>query len=101
VEDSDILFDTNQNNFRAVTAVSCSNCHAQGLIPVVDEVREIALANARTIGLNADEVEQLRNVYPTAAEFARIVEGDTQQFYQSALTRNKATSKSIWSSSQR
>jgi mono/diheme cytochrome c family protein len=85
VEDSDILLDTNQNNFRAVTSVSCSDCHAQGLIPVVDEVREIALANARTSGLNADEVEQLRNVYPPAAEFARIVERDSQQFYQNAL----------------
>lgn len=87
VEDSDILLDTNQNNFRAVTSVSCSNCHAQGLIPVVDEVREIALANARTSGLNNDEVEQLRNVYPAAAEFARIVEDDSSQFYQSALSR--------------
>jgi hypothetical protein len=95
VEDSDILLDTNQNNFRAVTAVSCSNCHAQGLIPVVDEVREIALANARTIGLNADEVEQLRNVYPTAAEFARIVEGDTQQFYQSSLTRARVPTEGV------
>jgi mono/diheme cytochrome c family protein len=87
VEDSDILLDTNQNNFRAVTSVSCSNCHSQGLIPVVDEVREIALANAINSGLNADEVEQLRNVYPSAAEFARIVEGDSQGFYQNALAR--------------
>jgi len=95
VEDSDILLDTNQNNFRAVTSVSCSNCHAQGLIPVVDEVREIALANARTSGLNADEVEQLRNVYPTAAEFARIVESDTQQFYQSSLTRARVPTEGV------
>jgi mono/diheme cytochrome c family protein len=87
VEDSDILLDTAQNNFRAVTSVSCSNCHAQGLIPVVDEVREIAIANALTSGLNQDEVEQLRNVYPEAAEFARIVEGDSETFYQSALRR--------------
>jgi hypothetical protein len=87
VEDSDILLDTSQNNFRAVTSVSCSNCHAQGLIPVVDEVREIALANARTSGLNNDEVEQLRDVYPAATEFARIVENDSSQFYQNALTR--------------
>jgi mono/diheme cytochrome c family protein len=85
VEDSDILLDTKQNNFRAVTSVSCSGCHAQGLIPVVDEVREIALANARTSGLNADEVEQLRDVYPLAAEFARIVERDSTSFYQNAL----------------
>jgi mono/diheme cytochrome c family protein len=87
VEDSDILLDTNQNNFRAVTSVSCSNCHAQGLIPVVDEVREIALANARTSGLIADEVEQLRAVYPPASEFAQIVEDDSTQFYKNALSR--------------
>jgi hypothetical protein len=86
VEDSDILLDTNQNNFRAVTSVSCSNCHSQGLIPVVDEVREIALANRRTSGLNADEVEQLRTVFPEAAEFARIVERDSQ-LYQNALSQ--------------
>lgn len=95
VEDSDILLDTNQNNFRAVTSVSCSNCHAQGLIPVVDEVREIALANAITSGLNADEVEQLRNVYPTSAEFARIVEGDSQSFYQNALTRARVPTEGV------
>jgi len=87
VEDSDILLDTNQNNFRAITSVSCSNCHAQGLIPVVDEVREIALANARTSGLVADEVEQLRAVYPPASEFAQIVEDDSTQFYKRALSQ--------------
>jgi mono/diheme cytochrome c family protein len=87
VEDSDILLDTNQNNFRAVTSVSCSNCHAQGLIPVVDEVREIALANAITSGLNRDEVEQLEAVYPEAPEFARTVESDSSTFYQNALNR--------------
>jgi len=95
VEDSDILLDTNQNNFRAVTSVSCSNCHAQGLIPVIDEVREIAIANARTSGLNADEVEQLRNVYPASAEFARIVEGDSQSFYQNALTRARVPTEGV------
>jgi mono/diheme cytochrome c family protein len=95
VEDSDILLDTNQNNFRAVTSVSCSNCHAQGLIPVVDEVREIALANAITSGLNADEVEQLRNVYPTAAEFARIVEGDSRSFYQNALSSARVPTEGV------
>jgi len=87
VEDSDILLDTSQNNFRAVTSVSCSNCHAQGLIPVVDEVRAIALANARTSGLNRDEVEQLEAVYPSAQEFARTVEQDSTQFYKAALTQ--------------
>jgi mono/diheme cytochrome c family protein len=87
VEDSDILLDTNQNNFRAATSISCSNCHARGLIEVVDEVREIALANVLANGLDPVEVEQLRAVYPEAAEFARISAADTQTFYTSALAR--------------
>jgi len=87
VEDSDILLDTNQNNFRAVTSISCSNCHARGLLPVVDEVREIALANALTSGLNNDEVEQLRAVYPEPEEFLRVVEGDSDSFYRRALSQ--------------
>jgi len=87
VEDSDILLDTNQNNFRAVTSISCSNCHARGLLPVVDEVREIALANALTSGLNNDEVEQLRSVYPEPEEFLRIVEGDSDAFFRRALSQ--------------
>jgi len=91
VEDSDILLDTNQNNFRAVTSISCSNCHAQGLIPVVDEVRDIALANAISSGLNNDEVEQLRNIYPEPAEFARIVEGDSTRFFKGALSEAGVT----------
>lgn len=91
VEDSDILLDTNQNNFRAVTSISCSNCHAQGLIPVIDEVREIALANARTSGLNNDEVEQLRNVYPEPADFARIVLDDSTRFFKGALSEAGVT----------
>jgi hypothetical protein len=87
VEDSDILLDTNQNNFRAITSVSCSNCHATGFIPVVDEVRDIATANARTIGLDRDEIEQLEGIYVSPQEFSRQVTEDSQSFYQSALQR--------------
>jgi mono/diheme cytochrome c family protein len=85
VQDSDILLDTNQNNFKAVTAVSCSNCHATGFIPVVDEVASVALANARDIGLNQDEVQQLKSIYVSPEEFARQVQQDSQGFYQRAL----------------
>jgi hypothetical protein len=85
VEDSDILLDTNLNNFRAVTAVSCSNCHATGLIPVVDEVGAFALSQARELRLNRDEVEQLENIYVSAEEFAEKVREDSTNFYQFAL----------------
>jgi serine/threonine-protein kinase len=85
VEDSDILLDTSQNNFRAITSVSCSNCHSTGFIPVVDEVRAIALANSRDIGLNRDEVEQIEGIYVSPQEFAAQVKDDSENFFQRAL----------------
>jgi serine/threonine-protein kinase len=85
VEDSDILLDTSQNNFRAITSVSCSNCHSTGFIPVVDEVGPIALASARDIGLNRDEVEQIEGIYVSPQEFAAQVKEDSENFFQRAL----------------
>ncbi len=80
VEDSDILFDTSLNDFKAVTAVSCSNCHATGFIEVEDEVGPFARANARAIGLNRDEVEQLDSLYIEPAAFARTVKADSELY---------------------
>jgi len=89
VEDSDILFDTNQNNFRAVTSVSCSGCHSTGFIPVVDEVRKLSLDNRIALQFNNDEVEELEDVYPEPAAFAAIVADDSSSFYQRALDQLK------------
>jgi mono/diheme cytochrome c family protein len=85
VEDSDILLDTNQNNFRAITSVSCANCHATGFIPVVDEVADFTLANARQLRLSRDEVEELEEIYVSPEEFAKTVQADSSAFYQRAL----------------
>jgi serine/threonine-protein kinase len=87
VEDSDILLDTNQNNFRAITSVSCANCHATGFIPVVDEVGPFTLANSRQLRLNRDEIEQLEEIYIAPDDFAKQVKDDSSAFYQSSLTR--------------
>jgi mono/diheme cytochrome c family protein len=84
-EDSDILLDTNQNNFRAITSISCSNCHATGFIPVADEVLAVTLPQAREIGLNNDQVEELKAIYVPSTEFAQQVTDDTTNFYQRAL----------------
>jgi len=92
-EDSDILLDTQQNNFRAITSISCASCHSTGFIPVVDEVGPTTLANARALELNRDEIEQLQEIYPSATEFASIVSADSSQFYQSALDRLKLPTK--------
>jgi len=85
VEDSDILLDTNQNNFRAITSVSCANCHATGFIPVVDEVADFTLANARQLRLSRDEVEELEAIYVSPEEFAKTIQEDSSAFYQRAL----------------
>ena len=71
----------------SVTAVSCSNCHTQGFLPVVDEVADIALANARELGLNQDEVLGLRFEYVPPDVFARVAADDSSAFYLSALQR--------------
>jgi hypothetical protein len=89
VEDSDILLDAKQGNYRAVTAVSCAGCHGTGLIPVVDEVREIVVDTAVTLiqggTLDRDQLEILEEVYLPPAQFARRVLEDSERFYLSAL----------------
>jgi hypothetical protein len=84
LEDSPILFDANQDNFRAATATSCSACHVAGLIPMLDEVRDFALANAVAIGLNNTERDQLEATFPDAKELDRIIATDSAS-YQRAL----------------
>jgi len=68
--------------------VSCSGCHSTGLIPVVDEVKELSLDNRIALGFNNDEVEQLEDVYPDPSEFAAIV-ADDSAFYQRSLDQLK------------
>ncbi len=89
VEDSDILLDTSQGNFRAVTSVSCSNCHASGFIPVKDEVRPQVESNALVLiqdgTLNQEQLEQLKEVYLEPDAFARRIENDSNAFYLAAL----------------
>jgi mono/diheme cytochrome c family protein len=88
VNDSNILLDTSQADFRAVTSVSCSNCHALGFIPVVDEVRDFTLTNSRKIGISRNEIEQIQDIYVAPDVFAAQVADDTKGFYQNALTRS-------------
>jgi mono/diheme cytochrome c family protein len=84
VEESDILFDTLQNDFVARTSVSCSGCHAQGMLPVQDEVRSVVELNR--FNFNADDFEAVQEIYPTVEEFAREVEIDSDNF-KAALGR--------------
>jgi len=84
-QDSNILLDTQQNNFRAITSISCASCHATGFIPVVDEVGPTTHTNARALELSRDEIEELDEIYPSAQSFAATVNSDSSTFYQRAL----------------
>lgn len=81
VEESDILFDTSQNDFVARTSVSCSGCHAQGFLPMIDEVRSVVEANR--FNFNADDFEAVQDVYPRPEEFSAVIDDDSDDFQRS------------------
>jgi hypothetical protein len=84
VGESDILLDTFQDDFVARTSVSCSNCHAQGFNPVVDEVGPFVLENRRRFV--RDDFEAVTEIYLEPAAFAEVIERDSSVFLQ-ALER--------------
>jgi hypothetical protein len=83
-EQSNILLDRFQDDFVARTAVSCTNCHAQGFNMVVDEVRGFVERNR--LDFAADVLEAVRDTYPTESQLAAIIEADSRA-YQAALGR--------------
>ncbi|HEU4578510.1 MAG TPA: hypothetical protein VFS67_09660 [Polyangiaceae bacterium] len=66
-------------------SVSCNGCHAAGLNPVTDEVRDYVRANSRDF--NADEFEEIQESFLEQAEIDATLRGDAQ-LYQSALARS-------------
>jgi mono/diheme cytochrome c family protein len=82
VGESDLLFDTFQDDFIARTSVSCSNCHAQGFNLVVDEVRPFVEGNR--IRFQRDEFELVTDIYLDPTEFADVINEDSA-VYQRAL----------------
>ena len=67
---AELLLDTNLDDFQGTVLISCTNCHAQGLIPVNDELRDAVLPNP---DLFADDVVDAYSSGPDAEErFARF-----------------------------
>lgn len=78
-DDSDILLDTNQINFRATVAISCLNCHGPiGIIPVVDEVRGVVQNDADE--LDPERVADVQRLYPPQAELDALFESDADRY---------------------
>jgi mono/diheme cytochrome c family protein len=84
VPETNLLLDTFQDDFVVRTAVSCSNCHAQGFNMVTDEVRPFILANRRAV--NRDDFEIVSDVYLDPADFAEVIAADSAS-YQTSLER--------------
>lgn len=71
------LLDTNRDDFTGTVSVSCSNCHAQGLIPVDDEIRAAVLDNQ---DLFSAEVVSAYAQGPDGEERAAIFQADSDRF---------------------
>jgi hypothetical protein len=84
VGETNLLLDTFQDDFVVRTAVSCSNCHAQGFNMVTDEVRPFVNGNRRDF--NRDEFEIVNEVYLDPADFAEVIAADSAVF-QTSLER--------------
>ncbi|HKO93248.1 MAG TPA: hypothetical protein VJU61_18965 [Polyangiaceae bacterium] len=84
--DAEVRFDTLTYAVPAQNAVSCSACHASGLIPVEDELRVVVQRNAREIGLSPRELERIEQVYVEPTRFNATLEGDSSR-YQQALSQ--------------
>jgi mono/diheme cytochrome c family protein len=93
--ESDILLDTSQADFRAVNSVSCSNCHALGFIPVVDEVKAFVESDARQLGISHDQLEELDKIYVAPDVFAQQASEDSKSYYQNALSNAGLPTKGI------
>ncbi|MEY2937134.1 MAG: hypothetical protein RL033_7883, partial [Pseudomonadota bacterium] len=71
---SEILMDTNQNSFQAIAAASCVDCHSQGLIVAVDEVRDQVEASPELY--SAEERAAVARLYPRPSAWAALVRAD-------------------------
>jgi len=89
-DDSDILLDTNQNNFRAQVALSCLNCHGPtGIIPVEDEVRSFVQNNADDFAPAL--VASVELLYPPQAELEGFLEGDADRYARARASAGLAS----------
>jgi serine/threonine-protein kinase len=64
--------------------VSCHGCHAAGLNPITDEVRNYVQANSRDF--NSDDFQEIQDSFLAQPEIDATLRSD-MQLYQRALTR--------------
>jgi hypothetical protein len=98
LEESPILFDNITQNDNVMRAgVSCSNCHAQGLVPFDDQVRSFVLDNridaaaaAAAVGL---EFEDILDLYPEQADLQAQLDSDSSIYLRALSAAGVPTSQ--------
>ncbi len=81
---SDLLFDTLQDDFQLRAGISCMGCHSLGPLQVLDEVR--GYAESTPLSFDAQELEVIRELYLPEAAMQEILERD-RSVYLRALGR--------------
>jgi hypothetical protein len=84
VADTDVLVDQVQRDGRVRNSVSCSQCHANGLLPINDEVR--AYVEQNPLDFDADTFEVVQDEFLTQPEIDEVISADIA-FYRAALAR--------------
>jgi hypothetical protein len=84
VADTDVLVDQVQRDGRVRNSVSCSQCHANGLLPISDEVR--AYVEQNPLDFDADTFEDVQDEFLSQPEIDEVLAGDIA-FYRAALAR--------------
>jgi hypothetical protein len=84
VADTDVIGDQAQRDGRVRNSISCSQCHAAGLLPIEDEVRSYVEQNP--LDFDADTFEDVQDEFVSQAEIDEVIDRDVG-FYRAALAR--------------
>lgn len=81
VAEAEVVFDTLDDPQPVPNPTSCLACHASGLIPVVDELKEVYLREAPYI-LDASGIELVERLYPDPSTLRELFSADSARFQQ-------------------
>jgi len=84
ITDTDVIVDATQRDGRVRNGVSCSQCHAAGVLPMSDEVREYVAQNRRDF--DADTLGELEDTFLEQSEIDELIQNDGA-LYSQALAR--------------
>jgi len=80
-----IVHDDSMRGGQIINGISCISCHYQGMKPEnnakVNSLDQVRLnAEGAYVSFSLDELERIRELYPSRKDFAKLVEEDRQRF---------------------